>query len=230
MLPALLAWLLVGLTPVVPVSQATAIDGLAVAFCAVHNNEARLRHWDADTCRRYSAAVSLAAESNDLHPYLLGAIMIDESDLNEDARLELYHHGQKRPYAVDLGLGGIHCVLSNLHRNHCTNGSVRGMTVREVIRPTTNINLAAAQLALWRNPRSTHCLHRGHAWWLHYHTGTVAPKHGPASHYWVRVAEIYAALLRSTGMPLTRELAGSTRTLVHPGPREASFVDVIAAQ
>lgn len=191
--------------------------------------------WTPDVCRRIADGVLTSARRHDVPPALVLAVMLNESDLNENAYRASLRNGEV--YAKDSGLMGIRCVLDEQQR--CTNGSVRGMAWKEVMDPLTNIDLGARELAKWRRgggvarvtvrvrdragrvqtkDKYVPCQHKTHAYWAHYNHGPVYIDRGPARHYPHRIAVLYYALARALNVdaPELRERV----TIRDPGLRE----------
>ena len=66
--------------------------------------------------------------------------------MNEKAARAYTRNG--RIYAKDGGLMAIRCMPDDKER--CTNGNVRGVAWKDLMDPTTNIELGARELAHWR--------------------------------------------------------------------------------
>jgi hypothetical protein len=191
---------------------------LASAICAVKQRiRWRTAAWTPSFCDEIAHAVLTSSHKHQLPPLLLVAIMIDESTMNENAVRITMKNGSV--YAKDGGLMGLRCVVDKQGR--CKNGDLRGMTWSEVVEPTTNIALAAHQLAYWRDsggvtarktlvrdadgvsrPRTRliRCTHEDHGFWAHYNHGGRYIDHGPARNYPVRVASLHQALSRTLKM------------------------------
>jgi Transglycosylase SLT domain len=167
--------------------------------------------WTPVQCNNIAKAVLTSSGRYNISPSLLLAVMINESDLNEKASRPTVRNN--RIYAQDSGLMAIRCVLDK--RNRCLNGSVRGMSWKELMKPATNIELGAHELAYWRDGgavmRTTvkmrgsdgrvrpvyklvPCRHRDHGYWAHYNHGPMYIAHGYARHYPHRVAVLDHAL------------------------------------
>jgi hypothetical protein len=194
-------------------------DGcLASTLCALKQRVGARKGspaWTPEFCARLADGVLSSARRHDLAPALLVAVMINESDLNENAARVSHPNGG---LAKDSGLMGIRCVLS---RGRCTNGFVRGMPWRAVMDPLTNLELGAVYLAHYRDGggRSTAtvrvrepdgsiatvtknipCPHRDHAYWAHYNHGTHYISTGPARLYPHHVAVLQDALAENIGL------------------------------
>jgi hypothetical protein len=124
--------------------------------CAVqHAVRWREAPWTPRECARVAAALDATPT-----PRLLAAVVSNESDWRPRAVLRV------RPGVYDVGLAGVRCVLpgagagesrdptastlttSLQHpRGRCTNGPARGLTVRQLQDPATNIRVAAQVLA-----------------------------------------------------------------------------------
>jgi hypothetical protein len=182
--------------------------------------------WTPEFCGKLAGGVLTSARKHDLAPALLVAVMINESDLNENAARVSHPAGG---LAKDSGLMGIRCVLA---RGRCTNGLVRGMSWRSVMDPLTNVELGAVYLAHYRDGggrskvsvrkrdadgsivtvvKNVPCAHRDHAYWAHYNHGTHFISQGPARLYPHHVAVLQDALADS--LRLDRELATRRYTL-----------------
>lgn len=188
--------------------------------------------------------MSTASSRYDLPPLLLLAIMINESTMDEQAVRLTARNGAL--YAKDGGLMGLRCVLDRQGR--CKNAFVRGMSWAQVAEPTTNIAIAARELAYWRDAggvasrkvyvrdaegvrhakvRLVRCPHGDHPFWAHYNHGTRYIDHGPARTYPARVAALYSALSQTVGQAPapTRLLTTFPHGTSHGGlgPREQSL-------
>jgi hypothetical protein len=207
---------------------------LANTICEVKNRlRWRTPAWTPSFCRVVAHAVLTAAERHRLPPALILAVMINESDLNENAVGTTFRNG--RIYAKDGGLMGIRCVLDK--KGRCVNPNPHGMPWQEVMSPQNNIALGARELAYWRDvggvERVSHswrdrdgtfhsrqklvrCRHRDHAYWAHYNHGEMYLDHGNARHYPHRVAVLYYALLRAMNLD-TKPLQSMVLTVKDPG-------------
>lgn len=207
---------------------------LASAVCAIKERiRWRTPAWTPGFCEEVAHTVLTQAQKYRLPPLLLVAIMINESTMNENAVRITTKDGSV--YAKDGGLMGIRCVVDKQGR--CKNGDLRGMSWAEVVEPTTNIAIAARQLAYWRDfggvtarktlvrdgdgvlrarTRLIHCTHEDHAFWAHYNHGVRYIDHGPASSYPRRVGSLYHALSHALSMDMDR------RTLPQLGLPHAS--------
>jgi hypothetical protein len=197
---------------------------LASTICEVKERVRwRTPAWKPNFCRAVAHAVLKAAEQYRLPPALILAVMINESDLNENAVETTYKNG--RIYAKDGGLMGIHCVLDQ--KGRCLNPNPHGLPWQHVMSPVSNIDLGARELAYWRDvggveksyhvwrdrhgmlhteERLIRCRHKDHAFWAHYNHGERYLDHGRARHYPHRVAVLYYALLQAMSLdskPLT---------------------------
>jgi len=189
---------------------------LAQALCSLKGRIARRKPWAPALCQAVARGVTESAARHGLSPALLLAVMIQESDLDEQAARLSRSRGA---IAKDSGLMGIRCVLDA--RGRCTNGLVRGMSWREVMDPLTNIELGARYLAHYRDGagrsritvrvrqpdgsfqlvnRNVPCRHQDHAYWAHYNHGTRYIAHGQARFYPRHVAALYTALGESLGL------------------------------
>jgi hypothetical protein len=189
--------------------------------------------WTPTECQRIADAIATSAKKHDLSPTLLLAIMINESDMNERAFRVSTRAGQV--YAKDGGLMAIRCVVD--HKDRCVNGNVRGMAWKQIMDPITNIEVAARELAYWRDgggvaTRTIHrpdgsevskdgpCHHQTHAWWAHYNHGPRYIDKGYPRHYPHRVAVLDHAL--ATVMNVDAPELKQRITIHDPGKRERS--------
>jgi hypothetical protein len=192
--------------------------------------------WTEGACQRIAKDVLQSAARHHLSPTLLLAVMINESDLNENAaRLTIRAN---KVYAKDSGLMAIRCVLDR--HNHCLNGNVRGKAWEEVMNPATNIELGARELAYWRDGgastttlvklrdgrghvhtamKRVPCRHKDHAYWAHYNHGPRYIARGYPRHYPHRVAVIDHALATVLNVDAP-ELHGTRITIRDVGKRE----------
>jgi hypothetical protein len=196
---------------------------LAQALCALKQKVGGRKAWAPALCAALAQGIQASAARHDLSPALLMAVMIQESDLDENAARVSHPHGG---LARDSGLMGIRCVLDK--RGRCTNGLVRGLAWREVMAPLTNIELGARYLAHYRDgagrsrltvrvrqpdgtvrtsERNVPCRHLDHAYWAHYNHGTRYIARGQARFYPRHVAALYAALGETLGLA-TPDLTG----------------------
>jgi len=213
---------------------------LATTICEVKERlRRRTPAWTPSFCRVVAHAVLRAAERHRLPPALILAVMINESDLNENAASTTYRDG--RVYAKDGGLMGIRCVLDK--KGRCLNPNPHGILWQEVMSPQNNIALGARELAYWRDvggveriaqswrdhagvlhsrQRLVRCRHRDHAYWAHYNHGEIYLDHGNARHYPHRVAVLYYALLRAMNLDI-KPLTSMALTVKDPGrPRRTA--------
>jgi hypothetical protein len=185
---------------------------LARTLCAIKDKiRWQTPAWTESECQSVARAVLKSANKHGLSPTLLLAVMINESDLNEKSARPTVR--DTKIYAKDSGLMAIRCVLDK--RDHCTNGNVRGMSWKDVMTVTTNIELGARELAYWRDGGGTTsvvvklrdatghlrpvlkrvpCRHKDHAYWAHYNHGPQYIAQGYPRHYPHRVAVIDHAL------------------------------------
>jgi hypothetical protein len=191
--------------------------------------------WTPSECRHIADAVATSAKKHDLSPSLLLAIMVNESDMNEKSARVYTRDGQV--YAKDGGLMAIRCLLDE--HDHCTNGNVRGLAWKELMDPTTNIELGARELAHWRDgggvarktivkrdaaghletiTKDVPCEHKTHAYWAHYNHGPRYIDKGYPRHYPHRIAVLDHAFATVMNVPAP-ELAGRI-TIRDPGKRE----------
>jgi hypothetical protein len=223
--------------PVPPVSY-LGVDEVKLGhtLCAL-KEEVRFRDaaWSPATCQTVARAVLSAAAKYRLSPALILGVMLNESDLDENARTA-YRRGN-RVYATDSGLMGIRCEFDRNGR--CRNGHVRGMDPRQVIDPATNIALGAHELAYTRDRggverrtvavelddgghgvrrKLVRCRHRTHAYWAHYNHGSFYISRGFPRHYGHRVGVLYYAFARTLGLP-DREVTTRPLTVRDPGGR-----------
>jgi hypothetical protein len=217
--------------------QAPADSCLTKTICSVKEKiRWQTPAWTPSQCRRVADAVATSAKKHDLSPTLLLAIMINESDMNENAARVYTRAG--KVYAKDGGLMAIRCILDRHDR--CTNGNVRGMPWKKVMDPVTNIELGARELAHYRDgggvasttivkrdraghltrvTRDVPCQHKTHAYWAHYNHGPRYIDRGYPRHYPHRIAVIDHALATIMNVPAP-ELTDGRITIHDPGKRE----------
>jgi hypothetical protein len=225
------------LTAPAPVPNVVAESCLAQTICAVKE---RIRWqtpaWTPSQCRKIADAVNASAKRHDLSPSLLLAVMVNESDMNEKAARTYTRNG--KIYAKDGGLMAIRCMLDEKER--CTNGNVRGVAWKDLMTPTTNIELGARELAHWREgggvtrttitkldasghryqvTKDVPCQHKTHGWWAHYNHGPRYIDKGYARHYPHRVAVLDHAFATVMNTPAP-ELDKGRITIHDPGKRE----------
>ena len=222
-------------------------DCLANTICAVKDRVRwRASAWKPEFCQKIAHAVLESAESYQVPPALILAVMINESDMNESTFRTTVRNGTI--YAKDGGLMGIRCIVDK--RGRCTNGHVRGMAWKEVMRPTTNIALGARELAHYRDgggvtsvkvrtrdehgrlvvrQKSIPCAHKTHAYWAHYNHGPHYIDHGPARHYPHRIGVLYYALARTMGVDTT-EVTTTRLTVNDRGRRPRTFDHPVEAR
>jgi hypothetical protein len=176
--------------------------------------------WSQTTCQNVAEAIQLSASKYGVNRELVLAMAMNESNLDETASRPYYRDGQL--YAQDSGLMQVRCVIGS--KGTCINGVARGLTLKQVMNPTTNIELGVHELAMWRDgaakvrsvvkvggrPKlvTEVCSHRDHAWWAHYNWGPKVIDTIPARHYPHRVAVLYAALVKTQHQDLPAELMG----------------------
>jgi len=227
--------------PISAASAKTASQGptescLANTICEVKDRVRwRTPAWRPTYCERIAHAVYESSQQYDVPASLLLAVMINESDMNENAVRTTMKNGTV--YAKDGGLMGIRCIVDKQGR--CINGLVRGLHWKEVMNPVKNIEIAARELAHYRDgggistttvrTRDSHgilrtrqksipCLHKTHAYWAHYNHGPHYIDHGPARHYPHRIAVLYYALSRAMNVDTTT-LTSMRLTVVDRGKR-----------
>jgi hypothetical protein len=209
---------------------------LTATVCAVKDRVRwRTSAWKPAFCERIAHAVLDSSKRYAVPPSLLLAVMINESDMNENAFRTTVKSG--RIYAKDGGLMGIRCIVDGHGR--CVNGNVRGLPWKDVMDPVTNIDIGARELAYWRDgggitnvtirtrdshgvlrTKQTHvrCTHKTHAYWAHYNHGPRYIDRGPARHYPHRIAVLYYALSRTMNVD-TGALTSMRLTMNDPGKR-----------
>ena len=217
-------------------SESPSPSCLATTICEVKDRVRwRTPAWRPQFCERVASAVLESAKRYDVPPSLILAVMVNESDLNENAVRTTMKGGTL--YAKDGGLMGIRCVVDKHGR--CINGNVRGMKWTDVMEPVHNIDVGARELGHWRHGggitevtvrtrdrhgvlqsklRKVPCSHRTHAYWAHYNHGPHYIDRGPARHYPHRVAVLYYALARVMNVDTT-SLTSMQLTVVDPGKR-----------
>lgn len=185
-------------------------------LCAVKEKVRwRTPKWDVATCERVGRAFVAAAKKYDLPLALAPSVALNESDLNERASRVTLKDG--KPYAHDVGLMAIRCVDRN--SGTCTNGLVRGLTVKDLLKPEVNIDIGAHILADIRDKgvpllvedRGKQvvkpCAHRQHPWWAHYNWGPRSLETGRARHYPHRIAVLFDAWSKALGVEAPELLA-----------------------
>jgi len=212
------------------------VSCMASTICEVKERVRwRTPAWKPAFCEEIARAVLESSKRYAIPPPLILAVMINESDMNEKAFRTTMKSGSL--YAKDGGLMGIRCIVDEQGR--CTNGFVRGLTWKEVMDPVTNIDLAARELARWRDgggvtsvtvrtrdgngelrakQRNVPCTHKTHAYWAHYNHGPRYIDRGRARHYPHRIAVLYFALARAMHMDTTA-LMSMKLTVTDPGRR-----------
>jgi hypothetical protein len=192
---------------------------LAQILCALKDELGTHGMWTPPFCHRVAGAVLAAAQKYELSPALILGVMLNESDLDADARTPYRRGG--RVYATDSGLMGIRCVFGQ--NGLCRNGHARGLAPAKVIEPVTNIALGAQELAYTRDRggverravliareadggrvlgrKLVRCKHRTHAYWAHYNHGSFYISRGFPRHYGHRVGVLYYAFAHTLGLP-----------------------------
>ena len=216
-------------------------DCLANTICAIKDRVRwRTPAWKPQFCQKIAHNVLESAERYQIPPALILAVMINESDLKETTFRTTVRNGAL--YAKDGGLMGIRCILDKQGR--CNNGHVRGMAWKEVMDPSTNIELGTRELAHYRDggggvtkvnvripdgkgrfvvhQKLVPCPHKTHAYWAHYNHGPHYIDHGPARHYPHRIGVLYYALARTMGVDTT-EVTTTRLTMIDPGRRPRTF-------
>jgi len=133
--------------------------------------------WTEQQCEARAREFATSGQRWGSAPVQLLAMSIVESDLRAHA---LRDNGNGDRPAVDVGLMAVRCLLSpDVSRDKCRNRPVRGMSIPQLIRPATNIDMGARILAT---------LHHGSL--AGYNGGPNAREHG----YPEKVGAIMAAL------------------------------------
>jgi hypothetical protein len=209
---------------------------LTETLCRIKNKVRwRTPAWTPERCKTIARGVLDSAKRNKVPPALLLAVMMNESDMDENAFRLTLKDGQV--YAKDSGLMGIRCVVDKQGR--CNNGYVRGLAWKSVMDPLTNIELGARELARWRDgggitkvtmrvrnadgqietkEKSVPCQHKTHAYWAHYNHGPRYIDHGNPRHYPHRIAVLYHALAQALDVDAP-ELRSNRITIHDPGKR-----------
>lgn len=210
---------------------------LATTLCAIKDRiRWRTPAWKPEFCTKIAHAVFDSSKRYELSPALIIAVMMNESDLNENAQRMTMKNSSI--YAIDGGLMGIRCIPDR--QNRCTNGHVRGIPLKSVLDPVTNIELGARMLAHYKKAggvltvtvrtrdrsgqlrtkqKNVTCPHRNHAYWAHYNHGPRYIDHGPARHYPHRIAVLYYALARAMSADTT-EVTETRLTVKDPNQRQ----------
>lgn len=210
---------------------------VADTLCRIKGRISRKAHsWKPETCRTMARGFLDTAARHDLHPALLIAVAINESDLNEEAFATDTKDGAV--HATDGGLMGIRCITDK--KGRCTNGNVRGISWKDVMDPLTNIELGARELSHYRDGAGielieksrkgrrgevtvrkhyVRCKHKTHAYWAHYNHGPIYKGTSDSRHYPHRVAVLYYALAQAMSMEIPDELATGTLTVRDRGKR-----------
>lgn len=191
--------------------------------------------WTTERCDQIAQGILKSSVKHALTPGVILGIILNESDMNENAVRE-YFHGDKL-YAADGGIAGLRCIFDQrqLHpikgkpKKVCTNAWVKGMTWTQIMDPVTNIEIASTALEFWKNggaqvrkivkerDRKGHirpklvavpCLHKDHGFWAHFNHGPNYIVKGPARHYPHRVAVLHFAFAQALGMGIPAELYG----------------------
>jgi len=229
------------ITAPTPVPTVVTESCLAQTICAVKE---RIRWqtpaWTPSQCRKIADAVNASAKRHDLSPSLLLAVMVNESDMNEKAARTYTRNG--KIYAKDGGLMAIRCMLDEKER--CTNGNVRGVAWKDLMTPTTNIELGARELAHWREgggvtrttltkldasghryqvTKDVPCQHKTHGWWAHYNHGPRYIDKGYPRHYPHRIAVLDHAFATVMNTPAPELEAG--RITIHDAGKRERTVD-----
>jgi hypothetical protein len=238
--------------PAAPEETASAAhDGtacLASVLCALKRTvgeKGDRNAWSPERCQTLAEGLVEVSARYDLSPALLLAVMVHESDLDENAVSLSQSRGA---LAKDSGLMGIRCVLDG--RGRCSNGLVRGMAWREVMDPLTNVELGARYLAHYRDiggrqdikvrsrdaegrvqtgTRSVRCRHRDHAYWAHYNHGTRYNARGAGVLYPERVAVLYDAFARALDVEASdlRGVDAGRRAASRVGKRTVELAGII---
>lgn len=209
---------------------------LANTICEVKDRVRwRTPAWKPAYCSKIARAVHDASERYEIPAPLILAVMINESDMDENAVRTTMKNGTV--YAKDGGLMGIRCIVDK--QGKCINGNVRGLHWKKVMDPVSNIEIGTRELAHWRDGggvtnvnirvRDSHgvlrtkmkqipCAHRTHAYWAHYNHGPRYIDHGSARHYPHRIAVLYYALARAMNVD-TAALTSMRLTVVDHGKR-----------
>jgi hypothetical protein len=222
-------------------------DCLASTICVIKDRVRwRAPAWKPEVCQKIAHEILESAERYQIPPALILAVMINESDMNENTFRTTVRAGAV--YAKDGGLMGIRCIVDK--KGHCSNAHVRGMSWKTVMNPATNIELGAKELAHYRDgggvnkvtmrvrdskghlvvqQKSIPCTHKNHAYWAHYNHGPHYIDHGPARHYPHRIGVLYYALARTLGVDTT-EVTTTRLTVVDRGHRARTYDRPIEAR
>lgn len=209
---------------------------LANTICEVKDRVRwRTSAWKPAYCSKIARAVHDSAERYQIPAPLILAVMINESDMDQNAVRTTMKNGIV--YAKDGGLMGIRCIVDK--HGKCINGHVRGVHWKTVMDPVSNIDIGARELAYWRDgggvtsvtvrTRDSHgvlrtkqkqipCAHKTHAYWAHYNHGPRYIDHGSPRHYPHRIAVLYYALSRAMNVDTTA-LTSMRLTVVDRGKR-----------
>lgn len=220
---------------------------LASTICEIKDRVRwRSAAWKPQFCQKIAHAVLQSSERHQIPPALILAVMINESDMNENTFRATVRNGAI--YAKDGGLMGIRCIVDKQGR--CTNAHVRGMHWKQVMEPASNIELGARILAHYRDgggststtvrtrnsqgkletrQKTVPCLHKTHAYWAHYNHGPRYIDHGSARHYPHRIGVLYYALARTLNADTT-EVTNTRLTVIDPGKRPRTYDRPIEAR
>jgi len=220
-----------------PASEDAHADScLTTTICSVKNKiRWQTPAWTPSECRHVAEAVETSAKKYKLSETLLLAVMINESDMNENASRSYEKDG--KVFAKDGGLMAIRCHIDKHER--CTNGDVKGMAWKDLMEPATNIELGARTLAHYRDggavmaktitkvedgqrvrvTKDVPCTHKNHGFWAHYNHGPRYIDKGYARHYPHRIAVLDHALAQLMNVPAP-ELEHGAITMHDPGKRD----------
>jgi hypothetical protein len=233
--------------PEEPQRELPSQDCLASTICEIKDRVRwRSPAWKPEFCQTIAREILESAKRYQIPPALILAVMINESDMNETTFRTTVRDGSI--YAKDGGLMGLRCIVDK--QGKCTNAHVRGMSWKEVMKPTTNIEIGTRTLAHYRDgggvnkvtmrvrdgkgqlvvqQKSVPCTHKTHAYWAHYNHGPHYIDHGSARHYPHRIGVLYYALARTLGVDTT-EVTTTRLTVIDRGRRPRTYDRPIEAR
>jgi len=215
--------------PIEPNADACFISTL----CAIKESVRwRTPKWDETMCNRVGNAILKAEKKHKLPRQLIVSVILNESDMNEQAMRPTLK--DDKVVAWDVGLMAPRCRLGK--DGKCDNYKSKGLTVGQLMKPEINIEVGTSILA---NVRDTYaCPHKNHPWWAHYNWGPKVLDTGAARGYPHRVAVLYKAMATATntkapeliGLKLPKEKGRKQRSVDEPvGKRHKELVAKVLA-
>lgn len=151
--------------------------------------------WTAPMCTRVGKLILEKERETGIPRNLILSVMVNESDMNENAQRFTYDKATRTLLAWDGGLMGLRCKIDKDGKS-CKNYRGR-VTYKDLLNPKVNIDKAVAKL---QATKAYPCAHSDHPWFAHYNWGGKVFRDGIARSYPQRIAVLWKALNTAQGI------------------------------